>query len=110
MVAIGALRQVVTFQTVTTVPDGDGGTIETWIDLNPPTSAADIRPATVRDLERETAGTIVAAATHVIRCRYRGDVHVDARMLFAGREFRVTGVKNVDERSITLELFAIETI
>jgi len=107
--AIGAYRHVVTFQTPTLAPDGDGGQVETWADLAPPWPVA-IQPATVRDLERQAAGTIVATATHVIRGRYRSDVGVDARMLFDGRTFRITGVATPDERKIELWLFAVETV
>jgi len=106
---IGDFRHVARFQTPTTVPDGDGGTIDVWADLDPPWAVA-IQPATVRDLERNTAGTIVATATHIIRGRYRPDVKVDARMLFEGRTFRITGVASPKERKIELWLFAVETI
>lgn len=106
---IGQYRHVVMFQTPTTVPDGDGGTTETWADLTPPWHV-DLQPASVRDLERRTAGTIVASATHVIIGRYRADVGIDDRMLFEGRTFRISGVKNVEERNITMELFAVETV
>ena len=109
MTAIGLLRHVVTFQTLQSVPDGDGGFTESWTDLPDPWPA-DVRPASIRDLERLTAGTIVATATHVIECRYRRDVTVDARMTFDGRTFTITGVKNVDERGITLQLFAYERL
>ena len=108
--AIGATRHVVRFQVGSTGPDGDGGTVETWIDLDPPLWDVAIIPATIRDLERETAGTIVASATHVIVGRYRGDITVECRMLFQGREFRITGVKNVDERGLVMNLFAKETV
>lgn len=107
--AIGAYRHVVTFQTATVVPDGGGGTIETWADLAPPW-AVDIRPANVRDLERRTAGTIVATATHVVTGRYRPDVTIAGRLIFDGRVFRIAGVSNVDERGITMELFVTETV
>jgi SPP1 family predicted phage head-tail adaptor len=107
---LGAYRHVVSFQTLTSAPDGDGGIVETWIDLDPATWNVAIRPATVRDLERSAAGAIVATATHVISGFYRGDVTVDARMLFNGREFRIVGVRNVEERSITMDLFALETV
>lgn len=107
--AIGDYRHVATFQTPTTVPDGDGGMTETWVDLDPPWHVA-IQPATVRDLERQAAGTIVATATHIIRGRYRADVKVDARMLFDGRTFRITGVATPKEKKLELWLFAVETI
>ena len=105
----GRLRHLVRFQTPTTVPDGDGGYTDTWADLDP-LWWVNIRPATVRDLERQTAGTIVAAATHVIAARYRPDVPINAQMLFDGRAFRITGIANLEERGIEMRLFAIETI
>ena len=71
--AIGDYRHVVEFQTPTTGPDGDGGIVESWANLDPPWNVA-ITPATVRDLERTTAGTVVATATHVIRGRYRSEL------------------------------------
>jgi hypothetical protein len=54
---------------------------ESWVD-RPPAWPIDIRPATVRDLERQTAGTTVATATHIIHGRYRPDVTIDARILW----------------------------
>jgi head-tail adaptor len=109
MAGIGEYRHLVTFQAPTSVPDGDGGFVDGWTTLDPPWPV-DIQPATVRDLERQAASTIVAAATHVVTGRYRADVQIDAQMLFKGRTFRITGVNNVEERDVTMRLFAIETI
>ena len=108
--AIGDLRHVVTFQSPQTVPDGDGGFMEVWNDLPPPWPVA-IFPASVADLERRAAATVVAIATHVVHGRYRADVKVDARMIFEGRTFRIAGVANLpNERDIDLWLFAVETV
>jgi len=106
---IGALRHVVVFQVPATVADGDGGYTDTWIDLDPPWFVS-IRPASVHDLERRAAGTVTATATHVIAGRYRPDVGLDARMIFDGRTFLITGVQNVDERGIDGAWFAVETV
>lgn len=107
---VGDFRHVVVFQKPgPPVPDGEGGFTDGWVDLPPPW-AVEIRPATIRDLERLAAGTIIAAATHVVRGRWRADVKIDARMVFEGRNFKIAGVKNVEERGIELQLFAIETI
>ena len=97
------------FQTVTSAPDGDGGLIDTWTTLDPAWRVA-IQPANVHDLERRTAGTIVATATHIVTGRYRADVDIDDQMLFDGRTFRISGVKNVDERGLVMELFVVETV
>jgi head-tail adaptor len=106
---IGAFRHVGMFQALVSVPDGDGGMVDTWTDL-PPAWPIDIRPATVRDLERQTAGTIVATATHVIHGRHRADVTVECRLVFDGRFFLITGIARPFERPIDLFLFAKETI
>jgi len=107
--AIGTYRHVVTFQVPITVPDGDGGFVESWGDLAPPWPVA-IEPANVRDLERRAAGTIIAAATHIVSGRYRADVTIEARMVFEARTFRVAGIRNVDERGIAMQLFVVETL
>jgi len=107
---IGQYRHVVRFETPgPPVPDGEGGTVESWTDL-PPAWNVDIRPATVRDLERRAAGTIVASATHIVRGRYRDDVTIDDRIVFDGRFFRIAGIANPEERDRELFLFAVETV
>jgi head-tail adaptor len=110
---IGDFRHVGTVQTVTVISDGGGGTVEAWVD-SPPAWPIDIRPATVRDLERQTAGTTVATATHVIHGRDRGDVTVTSRIVAViegqTRIFLITGLARPRERPIDLLLFAKETI
>lgn len=107
--AIGDFRHLGTVQTLTSQPDGDGGTVDVWTDAPPPWPI-DVRPATVRDLERQAASTVVATATHVMHGRYRPDVTVKARILFDGRIFEITGIARPFERPIDLYLFAKETI
>lgn len=107
--AIGDFRHVVTFQKVESVPDGGGGFVDTWVDLLP-VWPVDIRPATVRDLERTGAGTVIATATHVVHARYRADVNVKCRFLFEGRIFQITGIGRLLEMPVDLYLFAKETI
>jgi head-tail adaptor len=110
---IGDFRHVGTVQAVSVVSDGGGGTIEVWTD-KPPAWPIDIRPATVRDLERQTAGTTVATATHIIHGRDRVDVTVKSRIVAviegATRIFLVTGLARPRERPTDLLLFAKETI
>ena len=107
--SIGEYRHVARFQNPgDPVPDGEGGFTEGWADLDPPWPVA-IEPATVRDLERETAGTVITTATHIVRGRYRADVTEDTRIFFDGRTFEIVGVQNVDERGIYMRIFALET-
>jgi head-tail adaptor len=108
--AIGAYRHLVTFQDPgPPVPDGEGGYTEGWTDLAP-TWRVSITPATVRDLERVGAGTILASATHVIKGRWRADLTLETRMLFEGRIFHLTNITNDEERDWTMTLLAEEQL
>jgi head-tail adaptor len=108
---IGAYRHIVEFESPgDPVPDGEGGYVEGWAPLVPPTWAVSIVPASVRDLERETSGTVLATATHIVSGRYRPDVTTEARMKFEGRVFEITGAINVDERDIEMKLICKEHI
>jgi len=106
---IGSLRHVVTLQTPTTVPDGDGGFTTTWATLlaNVP---AEIKPAGERDLERTIASTVQSTATHIVTIRYLAGVTTQTRVLFGAREFSVTGVANPQERDISLVLVCQERV
>jgi head-tail adaptor len=107
----GKYRHLVTFQGPgAVVPDGDGGWTTTYGDLTPATSYVSIEPATARDLERVTAGTILSTATHIVEGDYRHDVTLESRMIFNGRTFSITGKTNVEERSITMVLIAVEVV
>jgi len=108
---IGTYRHVVTVQEATgTVPDGEGGFTEGWVDLTPAKWDVSINPATARDLERAASGTIITTATHVITGRYRPDVTTESRVVFEGRIFHITGVRNLEERNRTLECTAAEQL
>lgn len=92
------------------IPDGDGGSAQTWTDLVPPAWQAQIAPATARDLERVTAGTVLTTATHVVTGPYRPDVTTATRVLFNGRQFSVVGVSNPEERNVELVLVCVEIV
>lgn len=108
--AVGEYRHVVTLQAFTRQPDGEGGWIESWTDLDPAQWDVSIVRATVRDLERVGSGTILTTATHIIEGRYRPDVTLNARLMFEGRAFAVTGFDNVQERDRILRLIVEEQI
>lgn len=106
---IGSYRHRVTFQNPgAAVPDGDGGYTQTWTDLAE--WYVSIQPASARDLERVAAGTVIATATHIIRGRYLAGVSTQTRMVFNGRTFEITGVSNLEERNILMELVAVEVV
>jgi head-tail adaptor len=90
----------VTVQTPgTAVPDADGGFTQAWADAVPPTWQVSIMPATARDLERVTSGTVMASASHVVTGPYHPQVTTLTRLLFGSRVLQVTGVQNPEERN-----------
>src|SRR5687768_11510280 len=91
------------------VPDGDAGWTHSWVTLGSP-MRAEIKPATARDLERISAGTVLSIATHIITMDYRSDVTLQTRVLFDGRTFSVVGKFNPDERKIDLVLTCVEIV
>jgi head-tail adaptor len=107
--AIGAYRHRLAVENPgTTVPDGDGGYTAAYAPADPPYVDASITAATARDLERVTAGTVLATATHLIRTRFHPGITTDTRLLFEGRRFEVQSVQNVDQRDIALILICAE--
>lgn len=104
----GTLRHLVTLQTPTSAPDGDGGFTDTWTALA--TVWASIVPATARDLERVVAGTVQSSATHLVTIRYLAGVTTKTRIVFGSRLFSVTGVQNPEERNISLVLVCQEIV
>jgi head-tail adaptor len=92
------------------VPDGDGGTTSSWVDLVPPNWHCSIDPATAKDLERVANGTVLSTNTYIVKGHYRAGVFTTGRLVFNGRLFSITGVSNPAERNITLELVAVEIV
>lgn len=80
------------------VPDGDGGFTQVWLDLVPATWSVKIAPATAADLERVTAGTVLATATHLVTGPYHPQISTATRIVFGTRVFSVTGVSDPEER------------
>ena len=91
-------------------PDGDGGYTTTYAPADPPEVDASIQAANVRDLERQTAGTVLGTASHLIRCRYRPDITHTSRLAFEARLFEVQSVQNVEERDVALILICAEIL
>jgi head-tail adaptor len=111
MAPVGTYRHRVSLENPTgNVPDGDGGFTNGYAPLDPPVVDASIQAASARDLERVTAGTVLATATHLVRMRFHPGVTVLTRLTFKGRVFEVQSVQNVDERDIALILICAEIL
>lgn len=90
------------------VSDGEGGTTQTPVDLA--TVKASIVPATARDLERITSGTVIAQASQVVTIPYVSGVTSQTQVVFRGRVLSVLGITNPDERNIELILVCTEVV
>lgn len=112
MATRGQRRHLVTLQNPSGPPvsDGDGGFTHEYVDLDPPTRYAEIKPATVRDLERVAAGTVLATATQIMTMDYHAGITTQTRVLFNARQFSVVGVSNPEERNIDSVLQCVEVV
>lgn len=109
--SIGGKRHVVVVQNPgSPTSDGDGGSVRTWTDASPRTWHCSIEPATERDLQRVTAGTVISTASHVLKGRYHPQMTTATRLLFNARVFQVAGASNPEERSIETIVIAIEVL
>lgn len=112
-VTIGARRHVVTVQNpVAPSVSGNTGepTTETWANAVPSTWHCSIEPATTRDLERVAATSVIAQATHILRGRYHPQITTKSRLVFGTRYFSVSGIGNLEERNIDMEVVASEVV
>lgn len=91
-------------------PDAEGNPVEGWTSLTPAYVFARITPATARDLERVTAGTVLASASHLVTMPYHPQVNTQTEILFNGRILRVSGVQNLEERNVELILACTEIV
>ena len=97
-----------------TVPTTDGGYIETLTALDPPQVDLGIRPAGPRDLERVTAGTVTATATHMLEGWWHPGVTAKTIVKVPGpagdRVFSVLYVGNPDGQCTYMEILAAERV
>jgi SPP1 family predicted phage head-tail adaptor len=108
-IPIGARRHRVLFQNGVQTPDGDGGYTTAWTDLGPAVYC-EVKPATQRDLERATAGTVLSTATSVITGPFVELVTTKSRAIFDGRIFSVVGKSTPDEQKIEMILPCVEIV
>jgi head-tail adaptor len=116
MATRGARRHLVTLSVEgPPVSNGDGGYTQTPVALSPSTRWAEIKPATTRDLERVTSGTVLSTESLLVTMDFHPDVTQKTQLAWTDAANRshvanVTGVTNPDQRCETLILIAVEVI
>ncbi len=98
----GARRHLVRLQIAAgQTPDGEGGFVDDWDDLQPAEVYASIVPATARELGRYFAGTVLATASVLVTVPYHPGVTANTtRVRFGARVLRVLGFADPEERHI----------
>jgi SPP1 family predicted phage head-tail adaptor len=91
------------------VPDGEGGTIPSWVDCQPAFMWAHIETA-LREGEREAADTTVTTVKRTVHLPYHPQVTTKTRLLYNGRILNVDRVDNMNERNATLDLTCQEVM
>jgi head-tail adaptor len=105
--SIGQARHLVTFEDPgDPVPDGEGGYTATPTPLVPPTWYVRVRPATAKDAEKVTAGTVITHVSHIVHGRFHPGVTTRTRMYHKGHTYQITSVVNLDDRDREMELVA----
>jgi head-tail adaptor len=92
------------------VPDGHGGSTQTWFDLVPPALFVEIKPATAAELERVAAGTVISTQMSIVKGPFHPQVTTQSRGLFNGRIFNVKGDQNIEERNGEMVLVCVEIV
>lgn len=92
------------------VPDGDGGYTQVYEPLDPTHMYVSIVPATTKDLERITSGTVLSMASHVVSGPFHPGVTTKTRITFGDRTLNVVGVMNPEERNIETVMLVAEVV
>ena len=109
--SVGSARHRVTVENPYPVtPDGGGGYTETWYPATPPEWQCSIERATARELERVSAGTTIAGATHILKGRYHPGLSLVSRVRFGARVFLIVDAGTPEERQIETVAVATEVL
>lgn len=82
----------------TPTPDGEGGHVVVSVDLG--NRYAEIKPATVHDMERIAPGTVQSSASHLVTFDYEPNVTTETEIVFGERVFAVNAFWNPDEANV----------
>jgi Phage head-tail joining protein len=88
-------------------PDGDGGFLQTWSNLNPPQVWGKVAPAVQGDLERLGAGTVLTTHSRIVLVPYHPQLRTLARLQWVDRHgvahtASVTGQATTTDETETL--------
>jgi SPP1 family predicted phage head-tail adaptor len=106
-VRAGRLRHRIDLEAISSVPDGMGGSTDSWV-AQATSVPADIVPVTATEAVR--AGTSAMVGMHKVTIRYYAGLSAAWRVKFGSRYFSIAGIANVGERRVEMELMCREVI
>jgi hypothetical protein len=115
-VSRGARNHVVRIEAAgSPIPDGDGGFVDVWTPIDPPTWYCAIEPVTAANQERLVAGTVETLATHRLHGDYHPQLSSVCRMFLddperGTRRFDVLSVQADDARRFSMTAVAAEYV
>lgn len=103
MVMAGRMDRRITFQTFTEAADGAGEPVKTWANLGSnPTVWAEVTPLALTNLGRGQeifdADQILGQADARFRIRYRSDITVEMRVVYASENYDIESVSEIGRR------------
>lgn len=99
----GELDQRITFQERSKVPDGLGGSVDTWVDITTLSSIwAHVRPKSGREVTEYDR--VNAETNYVFAMRYRGDLLESYRIMWDGEPFNIKAIPKPKSRALYMEI------
>lgn len=99
----GELDQRITFQERQSVPDGFGGSIDTWVDIASLSSVwAHVRPLSGREVTEYDR--VNAETKYLFVIRNRSDLLEKYRILWDGEPFNISTIKKPKSRALYIEI------
>lgn len=103
----GDLRHRIDLEAIVSVPDGMGGSTDSWVAQATNLPAA-IWPVSVKEQVRAGAETMVG--THNVRIRYYPGVSAAWRARYGTRYFSIVSVVDKEERHVQMDLLCKEVL
>jgi len=99
----GELDQRITFQERQSVPDGMGGSTDTWVNIPTLSSVwAHMRPKSGREVTQYDR--VNAETSYLCVIRYRSDILEKYRILWDGESFNIRTILKPKSRALYLEM------
>lgn len=99
----GELDQRILFQERQSVPDGMGGSTDTWVDIsNFPNAWAHVRPKSGREVTEYDR--VNAETSYLFVIRFRSDLLEKYRIVWDGEPFNIKAIPKPKSRSLYIEI------